>query len=249
MSNLNSKRRSRPASTRGAAAGRRRTARVIDATSGAAEVHDQADRARFALEDLIVTLELPPGSFWSELQLSERIGIGRTPVREALQRLEAEGLVKVLPRLGVQVTEVNVAHQLLLLEVRRVLERLIAQGAARRATSDERQSLLVMADRLEQLAASDVLTFLHYHYEIKMFLAGCARNAYASAAIAPMHAMSRRFYYLHYRTTHDMPLAASLHAAVLRTVAVGDEAAATAAADRLMDYVETLTRETVLQRG
>jgi DNA-binding GntR family transcriptional regulator len=61
--------------------------------------------------------------------------------------------------------------------------------------------------------------------------------------------MSRRFYYLHYRTTHDMHLAAGLHAAVLRTVAVGDEAAATEAADRLMDYVETLTRETVLQRG
>jgi hypothetical protein len=46
-----------------------------------------------------------------------------------------------------------------------------------------------------------------------------------------------------------MHLAAGLHAAVLRTVAVGDEAAATEAADRLMDYVESLTRETVLQRG
>ena len=217
--------------------------------AGASAEHDLADRARVAIEDLIVTLDLAPGSLWSELQLSERIGIGRTPVREALQRLEADGLVRVLPRLGVQVTEVNVAHQLLLLEVRRVLERLIAQGAARRATPEEREALLFMADRLEALAASDVLQFLHYHYEIKHFLAGCARNPYAGAAIAPMHAMSRRFYYLHYRSTHDMPLAASLHAAVLRSVAVGDEARASAATDHLMDYVERLTRDTVLQRG
>jgi DNA-binding GntR family transcriptional regulator len=209
---------------------------------------DLADRARFALEDLIVTLELEPGSRWSELQLSDRIGIGRTPVREALQRLEADSLVRILPRQGVEITEVNVAHQMLMLEVRRVLERLIAQGAASRAAPSEREALLHMADRLESLAAGDILPFLHYHYEIKRFLAMCARNPYAGAAIAPMHAMSRRFYFLHYRLMHDMPLAAGLHAAVLRAVAVGEAAQATAAADRLMDYVEDLTRDTVLQR-
>jgi DNA-binding GntR family transcriptional regulator len=200
------------------------------------------------LEELIVTLELPPGSVWSELQLSEKLGIGRTPVREALQRLQAHHLVKILPRLGAQITEINVTQQLLALEVRRVLERLIAEKAARRATPEERQQLLHMADTLEGMGNSDVHKFLRYHYEIKRFIARCARNAFAAGAIASAHAMSRRFYFLHYSREHDRPVAARHHADVIRAIALGQEDRAGAAADSLMDYVEQLTRDTVMLR-
>lgn len=208
-----------------------------------------ADQARAQLEELIVTLDLPPGSVWSELQLSQRLGIGRTPVREALQRLETEYLVKILPRLGVQITEINVTQQLLLLEVRRVLERLIAENAARRATPEEREQLLHMADALEAMVDGDVLKFLRYHYDIKRYIAGCARNEFAASAIAPTHAMSRRFYFLHYRRAHDLPVAARHHADVIRAIALGEQARAGAAADALMDYVEQLTRATVMLRN
>lgn len=207
-----------------------------------------ADQARAQLEELIVKLDLPPGSVWSEAQLSQRLGIGRTPVREALQRLQAEHLVKIVPRFGAQVTEINVTQQLLLLELRRVLERLIAENAARRATPEERDRLLQMADTLEGLVDGDVLGFLRYHYDIKAFIAACARNPYAAAAITPAHAMSRRFYYLHYRRAHDLPVAARFHADVIRAIALGDQAKAGVAADRLMDYVEELTRATVAQK-
>lgn len=208
-----------------------------------------ADQAHARLEELIVKLELPPGSVWSEVQLSERLGIGRTPVREALQRLEGEYLVNILPRLGVQITEINVTQQLLLLEVRRVLERLIAQNAARRATPEEREELLRMADRLEALVDADVLKYLRYHYEIKRYIGQCARNAFAANAIAPSHAMSRRFYFLHYRKAHDLPVAAQHHADVIRAIALGEEARAGAKADALMDYVEQLTRATVMLKN
>ena len=207
-----------------------------------------ADQAHALLEELIVKLELEPGSVWSELQLSQRLGIGRTPVREALQRLEGEYLVKILPRLGVQITEINVTQQLLLLEVRRVLEHLIAQNAARRATPEEREQLLRMADALESLVDADVLKYLRYHYEIKRYIGVCARNVFAANAIAPSHAMSRRFYFLHYRKAHDLPVAAKHHADVIRAIALGEEARAGAAADALMDYVEQLTRDTVMLR-
>lgn len=208
-----------------------------------------ADQARAQLEELIVKLELPPGSTWTELQLSEKLGIGRTPVREALQRLEADHLVRILPRLGVQVTEINVTQQLLLLDVRRVLERLIAENAARRATPEEREQLLGMADALEAMVDADVLKFLRFHYEIKRFIADCARNPFAAGAIAPTHAMSRRFYFLHYRRAHDLPVAARHHANVIRAIALGEEVRAGEAAEALMDYVEQLTRDTVTQKG
>lgn len=208
-----------------------------------------AEQALSRLEELIVTLELPPGSVWSELQLSDLLGIGRTPVREALQRLQADHLVKILPRLGAQITEINVTQQLLLLEVRRVLERLIAQTAARRATSEEREQMLTMADSLQKMVDVDVLVFLRYHYDIKKFIAACARNPFAAGAIASVHALSRRFYFVHYSRTHDLPVATRHHADVIRAIALGEETRAGAAADALMDYVEQLTRDTVMHKG
>ena len=208
---------------------------------------DLADQARARLEEMIVSLELPPGSVWSEAQLSAKLGIGRTPVREALQRLESEHLVTIVMRHGAQVTEINVMQQLLLLELRRALEQLIAVGAARRSTAQERTGLLKMAQQLEKTASidKDVLKFLRHHYEIKNFMAACARNPFVARAIAPCYAMSRRFYYLHYREDPDLAVAAKYHAEVVRAVALGDEAKASAASDKLMDYIVEFTRATI----
>ncbi|HYS12739.1 MAG TPA: GntR family transcriptional regulator, partial [Burkholderiaceae bacterium] len=96
------------------------------------------DLAYAEIEEMIVTLRLAPGRPISEGELGALLGIGRTPIREALQRLARERLVTILPRRGIIVSEINVASQLRLLEVRRVLERLIASSAARRATDEER---------------------------------------------------------------------------------------------------------------
>ena len=209
---------------------------------------DLSDQARTRLEEMIVSLELPPGSVWSEAELSAQLGIGRTPVREALQRLENEHLVTIVRRHGVQVTEINVMQQLLLLELRRALERLVAVSAARRATPQERATLLEMAKELERVVVeNDLRKFLRAHYEIKNFMAACARNLFVARAIAPCYAMSRRFYFLHYRAEPDVAIAARHHVAVIQAVVLGDEEEASAASDRLMDYVVAFTRATLNQ--
>src|SRR3954451_14174584 len=87
-----------------------------------------SDRAYRDIEELIVTLQLPPGSAVSEGLLSRRLGIGRTPIREALQRLARESLVQILPRRGIMVTQINARTQLRLLEARREVERLVARS-------------------------------------------------------------------------------------------------------------------------
>ncbi|HIA41856.1 MAG TPA: GntR family transcriptional regulator, partial [Gammaproteobacteria bacterium] len=71
------------------------------------------------LEELIVTTVLEPGANLSEATLVEQLNIGRTPIREALQKLEREGLIRILPRKGIEVTDLNPAKQLLMLELRR----------------------------------------------------------------------------------------------------------------------------------
>ena len=200
---------------------------------------------------MIVSLELAPGSIWSEAELSAKLGIGRTPVREALQRLEGDHLVRILRRHGAQITEINVVEQLLLLELRRELDRIDRhRHAARRSTAQERAQLLKMAERLEALTAEgdDILPYLRDHYELKNFLAECARNPFVARAVMPCYAMSRRFYYLHHRQARDLAVATQHHTAVIRAVAIGDEKKAAAASDKLMDYVEEFTRATVTNR-
>lgn len=86
----------------------------------------QASQAYRLLEEMIVTLELAPGSRISENSMSRRLGLGRTPVREAMQRLAREGTLRILPRAGAIISDIDVTDQFKLIEVRRELERVIA---------------------------------------------------------------------------------------------------------------------------
>jgi DNA-binding GntR family transcriptional regulator len=204
------------------------------------------DKAYSALEELIVTLQLEPGEVLSEVALSQELGIGRTPIREALQRLAREGLVTILPRKGILVSDINPRKQLLLLEVRRELERLIARSAAQRATDQERAKFKAIADGIEKASAEkDDLSFMRYDDELNKLMALAAHNEYANRAIGLMHGLSRRFWYMHYKETADLPLTAGLHAKLAQSIAKGDGEAAASASDKLVDYVESFTRATV----
>ncbi len=204
------------------------------------------DRAYRDLEELIVTLKLPPGSAVSEAALSQRLGIGRTPIREALQRLARERLVTILPRRGIIVSEINVKSQLLLLELRREVERLVARSAARRATPEERARFLEIARGFEKSAKrNDEVNFMRVDREFNELTVAAAHNEFAAGAMSLVHSLSRRFWYIHYQQAADMPRAAKLHADVARSIARADQKAASAASDRLLDYIEKFTRDTV----
>jgi DNA-binding GntR family transcriptional regulator len=195
---------------------------------------------------MIVRLELAPGSAVSEAMLSHRLGIGRTPIREALQRLARERLVQILPRRGVIVSDINVKAQLRLLEVRRELERLVARSAARRATDDERARFADLVRAFERAArTNDDVTFLRIDREFNELCLLAAKNEFAATAMSLMASLSRRFWYLHYRQAADMPEAAKLHADVARAIAAGDEEAAARASDALLDNIDAFTRATV----
>jgi DNA-binding GntR family transcriptional regulator len=204
------------------------------------------EQAYYRLEEMIVTLELAPGAVLSEQALSAGLGIGRTPIREALQRLSREGLVLVLPRKAIIVTETEPRRQLLVLEVRRELERLLARASAERATEPERRRFREIADGMEAAAeASDDIAFMRLDRELNALLAEAAHNEYAARAMRFLNGHSRRFWYLHYKEAADLPRCARLHADEARAVAKASPARAMAACDKLMDYVESFTRATV----
>jgi DNA-binding GntR family transcriptional regulator len=220
----------------------------IKGTSRTAETEDGTltDRAYRELEEMIVTLRLAPGTVLSEQALSTRLKIGRTPIREALQRLARDGLVVIMPRRGIMVSEINLKLQLRLLEVRRELERLMASLAAERATPDERREFAAVAEAmLEAATKADDIAFMRLDQRFNIMIAAASRNEFARRSMGLMNALSRRFWYQHYQEVADLPLAAKLHAAVAQAVAQKKGKAAAAASDRLIDYIENFARKTL----
>jgi len=213
------------------------------ARSGARSLTDEAYAQ---LEELIVTLQLRPGVAVSEATLSERLGIGRTPIREALQRLAREHLIVVLPQRGNLVSQIDVRKQLRLLETRREVERFIVRCAARRATAEERDEFRQLAAIFSRAAdRNDSKSFLRADKRFNDLCLQAARNEFAAGAIGLMHGLSRRFWYLHYRQAADLPETARLHANVAGAIAAADADAAGKSLDALLDNIEAFTRATV----
>jgi DNA-binding GntR family transcriptional regulator len=216
------------------------------ARASEAEDGTLTDRAYRELEEMIVTLRLPPGTVLSEQALATRLKIGRTPIREALQRLARDGLVVIMPRRGIMVSEINLRLQLRLLEVRRELERLMASLAAERASPEERREFAEVAEAmLDAAAKADDIAFMRLDQRFNILIATAARNEFAWRSMGLMNALSRRFWYQHYQQVADLPLAAKLHAAVADAVAQKKAKAAATASDRLIDYIEDFARKTL----
>lgn len=204
------------------------------------------EKAYRHLEELIVTLQLAPGSVVSEASLSTLIGIGTTPIREALQRLSREHLVQILPRRGVVVTQVDLRRQLLVLETRRELDRLIARLAARRATAAERQHMATIARQMARaVKAGAVRDFLQCDAELNAVAANAARNEIAAQTVTALHAVSRRFWFFHQAVWPGAERTMQLHVSLAEALASGVEAAAVSASDALIDDLDSFSRSTV----
>lgn len=216
--------------------------RKLEKTEG----ESQSQHAYRVIEEMIVTLALPPGSKVSEKSLSAELGIGRTPVREALQRLALEGTIQILPRSGAIVSNIDIAEHFDLIDVRREIERLLVTRAARLA---DRMTCAIFAElktRFEAAARENSeAIFIPADAEFNALLAVAANNKYAKAAIEPLQAATRRFWYLHFRQFNNLGKLALLHAALAGAIANKEEQAAAKASDELIDFVEQYTFQTM----
>lgn len=204
-----------------------------------------AEHAYLRLEAMIATLELQPGSIVSEGALGRQLGIGRTPLREALQRLAAQGLLTALPRRGLMISEIHVAGQLGILETRRVLDRLIATSAADRATPSQRSAFMSLAALMEKTARSvDIREFMLLDRRFDLLADEASRNPSASQAVAPLHIHGRRLWYL-YRHESDLARAVRLHVALSHAIAAGKRRNAAEASDSLIDYLAEVVRSSL----
>jgi DNA-binding GntR family transcriptional regulator len=175
-------------------------------------------------------------------------GIGRTPIREAIQRLAREHLIVILPQRGLLVPEIDVKKQLKLLRTRREVERLVCRSAAKSATPEEREVFARLAAGFEKAAsANDDVSFVRLDREFNELCLAAARNEFAEGAMRLMHGLLRRFWYYHYKQTADLPEMARLHGAVAKAIADGDVDGAGRALDKLLDNIEDFTRATITE--
>lgn len=135
------------------------------------------------LRRMIVELEFPPGTTLTEPALVERLGIGRTPVREALRRLADERLLVIFPRRGMVVAHLGLAEVQQLFEARLAVEGRIAELAAGRASREDDADLARLNGAVH--AAQDVASFaafLEADQRLHLGVARMARNAFLEEA-------------------------------------------------------------------
>lgn len=102
------------------------------------------------LRQAILRGELKPGTRLMEIQLANKLGVSRTPIREAIRKLENEGLVHMTPRKGAEVAEITEKNMLDVLEVRKTLEELAIELACDRITEEQVEALHEAEEQFEQ---------------------------------------------------------------------------------------------------
>jgi DNA-binding GntR family transcriptional regulator len=197
----------------------------------------QAHLAYLALEGLIVTLKLKPGSLVTERQLIDLAGHGRTPVREAIQKLEWQGLIAVRPRAGLQITAIRAEDHAEVMATRRQLEPLAADLVARHAGDRHREHLIACAQAMTACSIhSDMEGFLAADKTFDEIMEAACPNRFLTSALAPLQTHARRLWFARADNRH-MDRSVDLHVKVIRAIRNADGPAAASAMTDLLDYL------------
>ena len=206
-------------------------------------VESQSHLAYLRLERLIVTLELAPGAMVTEKQLIGLAGFGRTPVREAIQKLAWQGLIAIRPRAGLQVTALDPAHPAMIYETRRQLEPLAARLTAGNIDPETRQALIACAKAMTECSVTgDRVGFLDADKLFDEILERTCPNPFLIQALSALQTHARRYWF---DASNDAALdrSVNLHVKVIRAFLQGDADAAGAAMLALIDGIAGVVSE------
>jgi DNA-binding GntR family transcriptional regulator len=152
-----------------------------------------ADQAYLRLREDIIAVQVPPGTVLREDELMRTLGVGRTPVREAIQRLQRDGFVNVIPRRGTLVSEINITDLAAIYEVRAHVESWASRLAAERCGDADRRAAEALIAELGALTAEDGFeALLALDRRIHRFVYACAKNAFLAGTLDHYHNLSLR---------------------------------------------------------
>ena len=181
----------------------------------------QSEEAYLRIRDRIVSLDMPPGSVVNESRLREELKIGRTPIREALQRLSRENLVKSVPHRGTFVTDVNITDLARITEVRVVLEAHAARLASDRLSAADRDIFAELLDALEKGPSLDQRELMRLDQLIHRQIYRAARNPFLESTLERYFNLSLRLWYLVLDREIGLREALREHMELLRAILAG----------------------------
>lgn len=196
-----------------------------------------ADRAYVAIQDLLIMLDIPPMAPIDDAALSESLGIGRTPVREALKRLQGERLVVSYPRRGTFATGVDITDLVYISEIRVQLEPLAARRAAQSAGREIRAQLAELADKIETLdvATLERSDLMRWDLRVHRGIYRAAGNPHLEDALLRYNNLATRIFCLFLDRMQHFDQHVGEHVTLLRGIADGE-----------VDKVGELAREHVI---
>ncbi len=203
----------------------------MDMAFADAEVHAEtnADRAYEVVRDRLVMLEIRPGEPVNDDRLAAELGLGRTPVREALKRLERDRLVIAYPRRGTFATAVDMTDLADISEIRRKLEPTAAARAARAATAEARTRLTTLASGIGGIDDSDdPRDVLRHDVLVHREIYRASGNPHLEQILVSLDAHATRIWCLFLDRLPDVASHVREHVALIEAIVAGDEAAAEA---------------------
>lgn len=196
-----------------------------------------ADQAYLAIRELIVGLAIPPGAPLQEDRLCKDLGLGRTPVREAIKRLEAERLVVIFPRRGTFASDINIADHALLADVRRQLEGLAATRAAQRVSGEDRDRARSLIARLDDIP-TESSELIGLDAEVHAAIYDFTKNKYLATTLMQYYNLARRIWRV-FLDQVDLGRHLEGHRALLQAIVDGDADGAGRLAVAHVDDFET----------
>ncbi|MGW2328345.1 GntR family transcriptional regulator [Streptomyces sp. NPDC001700] len=211
------------------------------ATEPGGEELSLAERAYRAIRDRLVMLDIRPGAPINEDQLAQSLGVGRTPVREALKRLQYERLITTYPRRGTFATDVNITDLAHISEVRQELEPLAAAQAARRATAADRAALTAALRELGHVDARgyDADDLMRLDLQVHRAIYAATHNPYLEDTLVRHDNLATRIWCLFIDRLSDMAGHVEEHGPLIEAVVAGDSEKA---AQLARDHVEGFER-------
>jgi DNA-binding GntR family transcriptional regulator len=193
-----------------------------------------AEQAYLFVRDRLVMLDIKPGDPINEEWLSGSLGMGRTPIREALKRLEAERLVVAYPRRGTFATDVNISDLAHISEVRRTLEPAATAAAAERATEADRERLTALRERLDTGQPTENTDLLRIDLELHRAVYACVHNPFLEDTLIHYDNLATRIWCVFLPRLRGMAGHVNEHAPLLTAIIDGD---AKKAAELTLDHV------------
>ncbi|MFF7231353.1 DNA-binding GntR family transcriptional regulator [Streptomyces sp. 2333.5] len=204
-----------------------------------------ADQAYRAISDRLVTLRIRPGEPINDEQIAAELGFGRTPVREALKRLETERLIVAYPRRGTFATEVQIADLGHISEVRQQLEPLAASVAAERATESDRTELGKLLAQLEAGGPDGGSELIRLDMAVHRAIYATTYNPYLQDTLIKYDNLATRIWCLFIGRLPGLAGHVREHGPLLRAIIDGDPQKAAALAADHVEGFEAAIREII----